>query len=106
MEGNFGVGDKRQNDELNDANESLKLLKLKMGSNEGIGSNNNLGGNNENYRKPFKPGMGDLDKNLININTNKNAFDSNAISSKRDNTLGNPSSTINNNNLNRNNVNK
>jgi hypothetical protein len=78
LEGNFGL---KSNDELNDANESLKLLKLKMGSKDNINTENN----NENYRKPFNPNnMGELDKNLININTNKNAFDINALNNKRE----------------------
>jgi hypothetical protein len=61
------------------------------GSGNGNGISGNLATNgnqntnpNENYRKPFNPNVvGELDKNLININSNKNAFDINALNSKR-----------------------
>lgn len=93
--GNFGV----KTDDLNDANDSLKLLKLKMGNKDNI----NTESNNENYRKPFNPNnMGELDKNLININTNKNAFDINALNTKRESraNLANVVTSRNNSNAN------
>lgn len=103
----MGISESKKTDELNDANESLKLLRLKM---ETKGTNGvlNLNGANSNYRKPFNPnsGGGEFDKNLININTNKNTFDINNLNNLNNkNNFGNsnnigPSSTRNNNPLN------
>lgn len=97
------MGEKRTTDEINDANESLKLLRLKMGSKgtNGILNSNATNGNNDNYRKPFNPNAGDLDRNLININSNKNTFDINALNTKKtESNFGNVS-TRNNNNVGR-----
>jgi len=82
------LGNKRtQQDEINEANESLKSLRLKMNNgNNNLGNNrsnvalsNNATSSNDNYRKPFKPIVGgdfaNNNSNLIDIN--KNGFNNN-----------------------------
>jgi hypothetical protein len=98
------MGENKTNEEINDANESLKLLRLKIGS-KGTNGVLNTNGNNDNYRKPFNPNLGELDKNLININSNKNTFDINSLNIKKtENNFGNITTKNNinsNNNLGR-----
>lgn len=98
---NMGANKYKFNEnDMNEAKDALKLLKMKMGGgssmNGGIGqtkstTNNNfnpnfqgmnqgmnqgmsqgLNGTNNNYRKPFKPTFDNEDSNLIQIDTKKN----------------------------------
>lgn len=76
---NTGGTKKFDENEINEAKESLKLLKMKMGNNLG-GNNTNtnnfdMGNNtgNGNYRKPFKPnfGGGDNHEDQIKMESTK-----------------------------------
>lgn len=125
------LGNKRtQQDELNEANESLKSLRLKINNGNSQGNaftqpSNNLGNNkfntltsnnntnsNDNYRKPFKPnvdgdfGMNSNNKNNGNlIDINKNSFNNNnnnLNTNKGDNMGINQAGRLNNVNANNN----